>query len=173
MEHNIINGGDGTRHHPSQAILDAITIYEHFKTLENLKVIIVGDVEYSRVYHSLKTLLEKFNSEVFALDTTDARSSHLSKVISNFDVVVMLRIQHERHTDKVDTNGYNAKYGLNDGNVALMKSNAIFMHPGPLNRGVEIDEKLLYDHPKNKILEQVKNGVFARMAILEKTCKSS
>lgn len=171
-EHNIINGGDGTKNHPSQAILDAITIYEHFKTIEKLKVIVVGDVDYSRVYHSLRTLLEKFNSEVEALDTTNSSSPHLSDVIANFDVVVMLRIQHERHTDKVDIDGYNQKYGLNQSNVKLMKSNSIFMHPGPLNRDVEIDSNLLYDHPKNKILEQVKNGVFARMAILEKICKN-
>lgn len=169
--YNIINGGDGTRNHPSQALLDAVTIYEHFKTLEGLKVLVVGDVKYSRVYHSLKDLLEKFNSTVEAIDTQVA-SGELKDKVKDKDVVVMLRIQHERHETKMDISTYNKQWGLNPEIVATMKQDAIFMHPGPLNRNVEISEELLYDHPKNKILEQVTNGVFARMAILEKVCKN-
>lgn len=170
--YNIINGGDGTKNHPSQALLDAITIYEHFGTLEKLKVLFVGDVNYSRVYHSNKDLLEKFDSIVHTLDSEKERRVKLEDCAHMYDVIVMLRIQHERHAKKMDIRGYNKEFGLNDNVVQKMKSNAIFMHPGPLNRNIEIDEKLLYDHPKNKILEQVTNGVFARMAILEKTCKN-
>lgn len=171
-KYNIINGGDGTKNHPSQALLDAITIYEHFGTLENLKVLFVGDVDYSRVYHSNKDLLEKFGSTVHTLNSERERHVKMFDCARMYDVIVMLRIQHERHEKKMDIRGYNDEFGLNRKVVSEMKSNAIFMHPGPLNRGVEIEEVLLYDHPKNKILEQVTNGVYARMAILEKECKN-
>lgn len=170
-KYNIINGGDGTKNHPSQALLDAITIYEHFGTLENLKVLVVGDIKYSRVYHSLKDLLSLFGTEVQALDTMSS-DDFLTTHLKDKDVVVMLRIQHERHERKMDTFGYNKRFGLNIKSKDLLKRNAIFMHPGPINRNIEISEELLYNHPQNKILEQVNNGVFARMAILEKVCKN-
>lgn len=168
---NLINGGDGRQNHPSQALLDAITIFEHFKTLENLNVLVVGDLEFSRVYHSIKDLLEKFNSRVEGIDA-QKDDKKLADYIKDKDVVIMLRIQHERHESKMDVSNYNNKFGLNKETLKLMKDNSIFMHPGPVNRGVEISEDILYKSEKSKILEQVNNGVFARMAILEKVCKN-
>lgn len=171
---NIINGGDGTKNHPSQALLDATTIYEHFGTLENLKVLIVGDVKHSRVYHSNKDLLEKFNSTV---DMTGPKElggdgEDISEKLNQYDVVMFLRIQHERHSQEFSVEEYNKHFGLNINNVNNLKDNAIFLHPGPINRDVEIASELLYDHPKNKILDQVENGVYSRMAIMEFVCKN-
>lgn len=170
----IINGGDGTKNHPSQALLDAVTIYENFKTLENLKVLIVGDVKHSRVYHSNKELLEKFNSTV---DMTGPKElggdgEDISDKLNKYDVVIFLRVQHERHQESFSVAEYNKHFGLNVNNVNNLKNNAIFMHPGPINRDVEISSELLYDHPKNKILDQVENGVYTRMAIMEFACKN-
>ncbi len=173
-KHSIINAGDGRKNHPSQALLDAMTIYEHFGTLENLKILVVGDIKHSRVFHSNKELLKKFNSTVDYIGPKGIsdKQLELSSIISEYDVVMFLRIQHERHESKKNFELYNNQYGLNDDTVKKMKEGSIFMHPGPVNRDVEITSNLLYDHPKNKILVQAKNGVFVRMAILEEICKN-
>ena len=172
---NILNGGDGKTNHPSQALLDAATIFEHFGTLENLKVAIVGDVKHSRVYHSNLDLLTKFNSKVDVLGPKEfgGDGNAISERLGDYDVVMFLRIQHERHAEKFDTNNYNQTFGLNKTNVEKLNEKAIFLHPGPINRDVEIADELLYDHPKNKILDQVENGVFVRMAMIEKVCKNT
>lgn len=174
QDHNIINAGDGTMNHPSQALLDAMTIEENFGTLENLKVLIVGDVKHSRVYESNKVLLEKFGSTVDVVAPVElgGNDQELKEVIGNYDIVMFLRVQHERHAESFSVAEYNRRFGLNNESVALMKEDAIFMHPGPVNRGVEIEEELLYKHPKCKVLEQVTNGVYIRMAILEFMCKN-
>lgn len=170
----IINGGDGTKNHPSQALLDAMTIYEHFQTLSNLKVAIIGDIKHSRVFHSNKDLLQKFNSQVdgFGPKVLGGNNQDISEVLGNYDVIMLLRIQHERLKTDFSMADYNAKFGINEHNVSKLKKHAIILHPGPVNRNVEISEKILYNHPQSKILEQVNNGVNVRKAILEFACKN-
>ncbi len=168
---NIINAGDGTKNHPTQALLDAMTIYEQFNTLDNLKILISGDVKNSRVYHSFKDLIEKFDSKLFLSAPNEFQTNDLNYVdfnnsLSEMDVIMMLRIQHERHNFKFNINEYNNKYGINKNNIQKLKPNTILMHPGPVNRGVEIAKDISYKEPKNKILKQVENGFFIRKAIL-------
>lgn len=165
----IINAGDGVINHPSQALLDAMTIFEEFGTIENLKIAIVGDIEHSRVFKSNVDLFSKFNSTVVGYSDKEIKS--ITDEIENYDVVMFLRIQHERHDKKYNISNYNELYGLNENNISKMKNNSIFMHPGPVNWDVEISSNLQH-HPKNRILRQVENGVFIRMAMIEKVCKN-
>lgn len=165
----IINAGDGVNNHPSQALLDAMTIFEEFGTIENLKIAIVGDIEHSRVFKSNVDLFSKFNSTVVGYSDKEIKS--ITDEIENYDVVMFLRIQHERHDKKYNISNYNELYGLNENNISKMKNNSIFMHPGPVNWDVEISSNLQH-HPKNRILRQVENGVFIRMAMIEKVCKN-
>ncbi len=174
----VINAGDGTHEHPTQALLDMMTMRQHFGALKNLNVLIVGDILHSRVARSnifgLKTMganiavcspptlipidIEKLNVEVFY---------NLDEVIGDFDVVMALRIQLERQESGLfpSAREYRDLYGLTQDRVVRMKQNSIIMHPGPTNRGLEIDPEVA-DGPKSVILKQVKNGVAMRMAIL-------
>ena len=169
---NIINGGDGIDNHPTQALLDAVTIYEQFGTLENLKMLVIGDTFHSRVFKSNKQLWEKFNSQVFSVSIHNENASVIDSLIPEMDVVMLLRVQHERHKEQISIVNYNKRLGMNKERADMLKDNAIIMHPGPLNRDIEISSELLYDHPKNIIIEQAGNGLFTRMAILEMFCKN-
>lgn len=173
---HIINAGDGVKNHPTQALLDALTIYQEFGTLENLKIAIVGDLKFSRVYWSNKQLLQKFNTKVYDVAPRKLyfgepdKNNTLTEVISKMDIIMFLRIQHERHNESFNIHDYNKEYGLNKKNITQLKDNSIFMHPGPINQGVEMEHDISFNHKKSRILKQVANGVYMRMAILEMFC---
>ncbi len=166
----IINGGDGTGEHPSQCLLDLMTIYEEFKTFKNLKVAIIGDIKHSRVANSNYEALMKLGSkvELIAPDTlSDFKTRSIDEVIEDVDVCMLLRIQLERHQDKYNQDQYLEKYGLTLNRYKKLKENAIVMHPAPVNRGVEIDSSLV-EANKSRIFRQMENGVYMRMAMILK-----
>lgn len=175
----ILNAGDGANAHPTQALLDAFTIRRHKPDFSQLKVAIVGDVLHSRVAHSnihcLKALGVRDIRIVAppALMLEDPKglgvSPHheLASGIEGADVVMTLRLQHERmHERKIESlESYRAEYGLTADSIRPAATDAIIMHPGPINRGVEIDEDVAYG-PRSVILEQVTNGIAVRMAVM-------
>jgi aspartate carbamoyltransferase catalytic subunit len=174
----IINAGDGMHEHPTQALLDAYTIREHKKGLEGLKIAIVGDLLHSRVLRSNVHLLNKMGAHLWACAPTTLMPPELERfgvrattsideAVADADVVMMLRIQHERmHGHFIpSTREYFTLFGLTSERVARAKPDVIIMHPGPMNRGVEIDSEVA-DGPYSVILEQVTNGVAVRMAVL-------
>jgi aspartate carbamoyltransferase catalytic subunit len=174
----IINAGDGMHEHPTQALLDAYTIREHKGRLEGLKVAIVGDLLHSRVLRSNVQLLNKMGAKVWACAPRTLMPADLARfgvqpttsieeAVKDADVVMMLRIQHERmHGHFIpSTREYFTLFGLTPARAALAKPDVIIMHPGPMNRGVEIDSDVA-DGPYSVILEQVANGVAVRMAVL-------
>ncbi len=174
----IINAGDGMHEHPTHALLDAFTIREHKKRLDGLKVAIVGDLLHSRVLRSNVQLLNKMGASIWACAPSTlmpvglARfgvraTTSIDEAVADADVVMMLRIQHERmHGHFIpSTREYFTLFGLTPARVARAKPDVIIMHPGPMNRGVEIDSDVA-DGPYSVILEQVTNGVAIRMAVL-------
>jgi len=178
----VVNAGDGTHEHPSQALLDAYTIREHFpdhhENLAGLHIVIVGDILHSRVARSNALLLKKLGAKVtmvapatlmpLGIHSWGVHTSHtFDEVIEQADVVMMLRVQSERMSDSYfpSEREYARDYGLTLARLAMMKPDAIIMHPGPMNRGLEISGAAA-DSPRSVVLEQVKNGVSVRMAIL-------
>jgi aspartate carbamoyltransferase catalytic subunit len=174
----IINAGDGMHEHPTQALLDAFTIREHKKRLDGLKVAIVGDLLHSRVLRSNVHLLNRMGADVWTCAPPTLMPADLAlfgvrpttsidEAVEGADVVMMLRIQHERmHGHFIpSTREYFTLFGLTAERVKRAKSDVIIMHPGPMNRGVEIDSDVA-DGPYSVILEQVANGVAVRMAVL-------
>lgn len=178
----VINAGDGTHEHPTQALLDAFTIKQHLrnneKDLSDVKVLIVGDILHSRVARSNVLLLTKLGAQVTLVapptllpvgvsDWPVKISYDLDQEISKCDVVMMLRIQLERMNDSFfpSSQEYSKRFGLNSVRLAKLSKNAIVMHPGPMNRGLEISAESA-DDLKSVIIDQVKNGVAIRMAVL-------
>jgi len=174
----IINAGDGMHEHPTQALLDAFTIREHKGRLAGLKVAIVGDLLHSRVLRSNVLLLNTMGAEVWAcgpatlmpagFDRFGVRATtSVAEAVEGADVVMMLRIQHERmHGHFIPSvREYFSLFGLTRDRMRRAAPDAIVMHPGPMNRGVEIDSEVA-DGPCSVILEQVANGVAVRMAVL-------
>ena len=178
----VINAGDGTHEHPTQALLDAFTIKQHLrnneKDLSGVKVLIVGDILHSRVARSNVLLLTKLGAQVtlvapptlFPVGVSDwpvKISYDLDQEISKCDVVMMLRIQLERMNDSFfpSSQEYSKRFGLNSVRLAKLSKSAIVMHPGPMNRGLEISAESA-DDLKSVIIDQVKNGVAIRMAVL-------
>lgn len=175
----IINGGDGKGNHPTQCLLDLITIYQEFGQFKNLKIGIVGDVSHSRVAHSNAVALRKLGAKVYFSGPEDwfseaefINGTYLSMdaMINEVDVLMLLRIQHERHGEKMKLTleQYHKKYGLSKEREKKMKDNAIIMHPAPINRGVEIHTDLV-ECERSRIFKQMQNGVFVRMAVLMNT----
>lgn len=173
----MINGGDGTGNHPSQCMLDLLTIYQEFGKFEGLKVGIVGDVKHSRVANSNAEALRRLGAKVYFSGPEQwfdegalINGTYLSvdEMIKDVDVLMLLRIQHERHDAQTSFSAseYHRKYGLTKEREKLMKKEAIIMHPAPINRGVEIDTDLV-ECERSRIFKQMQNGVFARMAILK------
>jgi aspartate carbamoyltransferase catalytic subunit len=173
----IINGGDGVGNHPSQSMLDLMTIKQEFGKFEGLQVGIVGDIKHSRVAHSNAEALLKLGASVrfsgpkewFDMQSIQKGSfQELDEMIESVDVLMLLRIQHERHDHKTSMSAdqYLKKYGLTKDREKRMKPQAIIMHPAPVNRGVEIDTDLV-ECGRSRIFKQMKNSVFARMAILK------
>jgi aspartate carbamoyltransferase catalytic subunit len=182
MSGSVVNAGDGTHEHPSQALLDAFTIRKHLgmggSDLAGLNVAIVGDILHSRVARSNVLLLSMLGAKVtlvapptllpVGIQNWPATVSYdLDSVIPHVDVVMMLRVQQERMSDLFFPNAreYSRYFGLNGERMASMKSGAIVMHPGPMNRGLEISAEVA-DSARSVITEQVTNGVSVRMAIL-------
>jgi len=182
MSGSVVNAGDGTHEHPSQALLDAFTIRKHLgmggSDLSGLSVAIVGDILHSRVARSNVLLLSMLGAQVtlvapptllpVGIANWPAKVSYdFDSVIPHVDVVMMLRVQQERMSDLFFPNAreYSRYFGLNTDRMAQMKSGAIVMHPGPMNRGLEISAEVA-DSARSVITEQVTNGVSVRMAIL-------
>jgi aspartate carbamoyltransferase catalytic subunit len=174
----IINAGDGMHEHPTQALLDAFTIREHKKTIEGLKVVIVGDLLHSRVLRSNVRLLTMLGADVWVsgprtlvpagIEQFGVRvTTSVDAAVEGADVVMMLRIQQERMSGAFfpSLREYFNVFGLTAVRVARAKPDVIIMHPGPMNRGVEIASEVA-DGPYSVILEQVANGVAVRMAVL-------
>ena len=181
----IINAGDGINEHPTQALLDLFTIREHKGKLEGLNVAILGDVKHSRVARSTITGLIKLGNKVSLCGPPTMIPLHISnpnvtiartweEAISDSDVIYLLRIQQERQkTGLIPSIGEYARvYGMDTERISLAKSDAIIMHPGPINRGVEISPELA-DGQQTVILPQVTNGIAVRMAILDLLLKNS
>ena len=179
---SVINAGDGTHEHPTQALLDAFTIKSHLKPdapdLSGLRIVIVGDILHSRVARSNVLLLNKLGAKVTLVAPPTLLpvgvsewpvevSYNLDEVIQSCDVIMMLRIQLERMQDSYfpTEREYARRYGLNSSRLNSLKSTAIVMHPGPMNRGLEISAESA-DDVKSVVIDQVKNGVSVRMAVL-------
>ena len=176
----IINAGDGRGEHPSQCLLDLMTMYENFGKIKGLKVVIVGDIKNSRVARSNYNVLTRLGAEVKFVcpeifkDTTLGEVVNFDDILKNVDVLMMLRVQHERHDgkEKFDKEEYHKNPGLTKERYNKLKKEAIIMHPAPVNRGVEIDSELV-ESEKSKIFTQMTNGMYMREAILEKIIKDN
>ena len=173
----IINAGDGTGNHPSQTMLDLMTIKQEFGSFKDLKIAIAGDVKHSRVANSACDILRKLGAKVYFSGPREwfdegslmnGTYREIDGLIPEIDVLMLLRIQHERHHQKIkySPEEYLRKYGLTKEREKKMKPSAIIMHPAPVNRNVEIDSDLV-ECSRSRIFKQMENGVFARMAILK------
>jgi aspartate carbamoyltransferase catalytic subunit len=182
IEAGVVNAGDGTHEHPTQALLDALTIRENFAEHGNdftgLHVAIVGDILHSRVARSNVLLLKAMGAQVtlvapptlmpYGVDTWGVATAYeLDQIIENCDVLMMLRVQSERMNGSFfpSEREYAREYGLNKDRLYRIKPGAIIMHPGPMNRGLEISAEAA-DSTRSRVLSQVKNGVNVRMAVL-------
>ncbi|GGN47817.1 aspartate carbamoyltransferase catalytic subunit [Actinoplanes campanulatus] len=181
VDGSVVNAGDGTHEHPTQALLDAYTMRSRLGRLDGLKVAVVGDVLHSRVARSNVLLLSTLGAEVTlvgpptlipldvvaALSKTTKVSYDLDSVLPDSDVVMMLRVQTERMQDSFfpSAREYSRRYGLDVTRMRKLPEHAIVMHPGPMNRGMEIAPEVA-DSPRSTIVEQVANGVSVRMAVL-------
>ena len=174
---SIINGGDGSGQHPTQCLLDLLTIYEEFGSFENLKVAIIGDLTHSRVAKSNMQMLKRLGAKVYFSGPEawydkafDVYGTYLpvDELVEEVDVVMLLRVQHERHdsNESFSKEEYHQQYGLTVERADRMKEKAIIMHPAPVNRDVEIADSLVESY-KSRIVTQMSNGVYVRMAILE------
>ena len=171
----LLNAGDGTHAHPTQCLLDLLTIYQEFGSFEGLKVCFVGDIKFSRVAHEGIKTMERLGMECFVSGPNiymedDYKFVELDDAVKMMDVIVLLRVQNERHSDKdqVEKSSYLELYGMTKERALNMKEGAIIMHPAPFNRNVEIADDVV-ECAKSRIFEQITNGVYARMAILLKT----
>jgi aspartate carbamoyltransferase catalytic subunit len=181
----IINAGDGTHEHPTQALLDALTILDHRPSLEGLRVAIIGDIAHSRVARSNIHLLSKYQVELVLCGPAPLLPAELQQLapgitlttkideaVAGADVVMMLRVQLERqHETTFPKTEYFQFYGLQREHLRLARPNVIVMHPGPINRGREIASDVA-DSSNSAILNQVENGVAIRMAVLEQVAGS-
>ena len=175
---SVVNAGDGTHEHPTQALLDAFTMWRHLGDLDGRRVAIVGDVLHSRVARSNALLLQTLGAEVtlvapptllpYGVDTWGVSTSYdLDAVLPKSDVVMMLRVQRERMNASYfpTVREYSRRYGLDGRRMASLQDHTIVMHPGPMIRGMEITADVA-DSDRSVIVEQVTNGVAVRMAVL-------
>ena len=173
----VLNAGDGAHQHPTQALLDALTVRQHFGSLDGLRIAIVGDIRHSRVARSDISTFSTLGAEVTLVAPSTLLPVDMNgwpvKVagsiddVLDFDVVYLLRIQAERGGASLFPSlpEYVGRFGMTRERFARLADDAIVMHPGPMNRGVEIAPEVA-DHPRGRILEQVANGVAVRMAVL-------
>ncbi len=169
----IFNAGDGSGSHPTQSLLDLMTIKEEFKEFKGLKCCIVGDIKHSRVAHTNAEIMRRLGMEVFIagpdnfLDDT-AKVITLDEAIECCDIIMLLRVQFERNASlDISKEEYHKRYGLTMDRVNKMKKNAIIMHPAPVNRGIEIADEVV-ECDKSRIFKQMTNGVFVRMSVISK-----
>ena len=180
---SVINAGDGRREHPTQALLDALTIIEKKKKIQGLKIAICGDILHSRVARSNVYLLTMLGAEVNIISPTNLmpediekfgvnKFSDMRKGLKDCDIVMMLRLQNERMTSSFLSSNreYYEYFGLTPDKLKIAKKDALIMHPGPMNRGIEIDTNLADDINRSVIKEQVELGVAVRMACLKIFC---
>lgn len=173
----IINAGDGCGHHPTQSLLDLLTIKQEFGKFEGLKIAIIGDIRHSRVARSNADALTRLGAKVvfsgpaewFDESMTGMEYEEVDQAMATSDVVMLLRIQHERHHEEMinSKEEYLRTYGLTKERERNMKKNSIIMHPAPVNRNVEIDEDLI-ECERSRIFKQMENGVYIRMAVLKR-----
>lgn len=168
----IFNGGDGKSNHPTQSLLDLMTIYEEFGHFEGLRCCIIGDIAHSRVAHTNIEVMQRLGMEVFVSgpsEFNDGSAPYLSidEAINTCDVIMLLRVQFERHTSNMSMTNeeYHKEFGLTQDRVNKMKDTAIIMHPAPVNRGVEIASDVV-ECEKSRIFKQMTNGVYVRMAAI-------
>lgn len=174
---SIVNGGDGSGQHPTQCLLDLMTIYQEYGRFAGLKVAIAGDITHSRVAKSNMQMLKRLGAEVFFSGpkewydaSFDVYGTYrpLDELVPEVDVMMLLRVQHERHDgqESFSKEEYHQKYGLTIERGKQLKEKAIIMHPAPVNRDVEIADSLV-ESLQSRIVPQMTNGVYIRMAILE------
>lgn len=180
LDIGVINAGDGSGQHPSQCLLDMMTIYEQFGHFKDLKVAIVGDITNSRVAKSNMDLLTRLGAKVYFSGPSYwydkqydkyGEFKELDELVDQMDVMMLLRVQHERHAGdpneaKFDAQKYHEKFGINQTRYDRLKDKAIIMHPGPINHDVELAGELV-EAPKCRFVRQMENGVFMRMAMIE------
>lgn len=174
----LLNAGDGCGHHPTQSLLDLLTIQQEFGHFYGLKVAIIGDIRHSRVARSNADVLHRLGAEVVFSGPEEwfdesllenGQYEEIDQAIATSDVVMLLRIQHERH-DQDGQDGkevYHQKFGLTVEREKTMKTGSIIMHPAPVNRDVEIADELV-ECERSRIFKQMENGVFVRMAVLKR-----
>ncbi|MBO0472666.1 aspartate carbamoyltransferase [Enterococcus sp. DIV0840] len=174
---SIINGGDGSGQHPTQCLLDLMTIYEEFRHFEGLKIAIVGDITHSRVAKSNMQMLKRLGATIYFsgpeewYDKQFEAYGHyvpLDEVVETVDVMMLLRVQHERHdgSEIFSKAEYHQQYGLTVERAKQLQKHAVIMHPAPVNRDVELADSLV-EGIQSRIIQQMSNGVYMRMAILE------
>ncbi|WP_057802833.1 aspartate carbamoyltransferase catalytic subunit [Pediococcus stilesii] len=184
LEISVINAGDGSGQHPSQSLLDMMTIYEEFQRFDGLKIAIAGDISHSRVARSNAMLLNKLGAKVYFAGPEEWMAEDLEEygtflpideLVDQVDVMMLLRIQRERIDENAviqfQPHEYLQKYGLNFARAERMKPEAIIMHPAPVNRGIEIESSLV-DGKRSRIFKQMTNGMYMRMAILTDVLES-
>lgn len=174
---SILNGGDGTGNHPTQSLLDLMTIRQEFGRFEGLKCVIAGDISHSRVAHTNYEVMRRLGMEVVTAGPEEFLEPSLAQedfdqAVRTSDIVMMLRIQRERHTASMSMSAeeFHKAYGLTVEREKTMKDKAIIMHPAPVNRDVELADSLM-ECPRARIFKQMQNGVFVRMAVLERAVK--
>ena len=168
----IFNGGDGKTNHPTQSLLDLMTIYEEYGHFEGLKCCIIGDISHSRVAHTNITVMQQLGMDVYVsgpeeFNDNSAPYLTIDEAIKTCDVIMLLRVQFERHSENMSMTNeeYYKEFGLTLERVSKMKDNAIIMHPAPVNRGVEIASDVV-ECAKSRIFKQMTNGVYVRMAVI-------
>lgn len=177
---SIINGGDGRGQHPTQCLLDLMTIQNEFKHFDGLNIAIVGDIRNSRVARSNAILLNRLGAnisfcgpEIWYDESFNqyGKRENLDEILNGIDVVMLLRVQHERHDnhDSFRKETYHTNYGLTLHRYNQLKPDCIIMHPAPVNRDSELASECV-EASQSRIVEQMRNGVFMRMAVLEAIC---
>ena len=168
----IFNGGDGKSNHPTQSLLDLMTIYEEYGKFEGLKCCIVGDIVHSRVAHTNIEVMERLGMDVYISGPSEyndnsAKYIPFEEAIKTMDVIMLLRVQFERHSESMSMSveEYHKEYGLSMDRVREMLPHSIIMHPAPVNRGVEIADDVV-ECEKSRIYKQMTNGVYIRMAAI-------
>jgi aspartate carbamoyltransferase catalytic subunit len=173
----IINAGDGCGHHPTQSLLDLLTIRQEFGTFAGLTVAIIGDIRHSRVARSNAEVLTRLGAKVLFSSPEEWKDDanpygmyvDIDTAVAEADVIMLLRIQHERHAEKMGLTKeqYHERYGLTMKRARKMKANSIILHPAPVNRDVEIASSLV-ESERSRIFKQMENGVYVRMAVLKR-----
>ena len=168
----IFNGGDGKSNHPTQSLLDLMTIYEEYGKFDGLKCCIIGDIAHSRVAHTNIEIMQRLGMDVYVsgpeeFNDNSCKFMPFEDAIKQMDIIMLLRVQFERHDEEMSLTieDYHKQYGLTLDRVNMMQEHSIIMHPAPVNRGVEIADEVV-ECEKSRIFKQMANGVYIRMAVV-------